>query len=76
MNGIPTISFNETDPNGYGFNYRDIWHTKIDLLNQVYPDYMEYSTVMTAVTAYGLSNLDHMLSREGLYSNQGVALLQ
>jgi len=69
MNGVPTISFSETDPKGYGFNYRDIWHTKLDLLNMVYPDYMEYSTVITAVTAYGVANLDHLLSREGLYKD-------
>jgi hypothetical protein len=28
---------------------------------------MEHSAVVQAVTAYGLANLDHMLSREGLY---------
>lgn len=69
MNGIPTLSFTESDVKGYGFNYRDIWHTKIDLLNMVYPDYMNHSTVVTAVTIYGVANLDHLLSREGLYSN-------
>lgn len=69
MNGIPTLSFTETDPHGYGFVYRDIWHTMTDNLNAVYPDYMNYSSVITAVTAYGVANLDHILSREGLYSN-------
>ena len=69
MNGVPTLSFSETDYKGYGFSYRDIWHTKTDLLNQVYPDYMSYSTVITAITVYGVANLDHLLSREGLYSD-------
>lgn len=69
MNGVPTLSFSENDYKGYGFVYRDIWHTKTDILNAVYPDYMDYSTVITAVTVYGVANLDHLLSRDGLYSN-------
>jgi hypothetical protein len=28
---------------------------------------MEHSAVVTAVVMYGLANLDHLLSREGLY---------
>lgn len=69
MNGVPTLGFSESDAKGYGFSYRDVWHTKKDLLNMVYPDYMKYSTVVTAVTVYGLANLDHLLSRDGLYKD-------
>ena len=67
MNGVPTISFNETDPFGMDFNYRDIWHTEDDLLDKIIPAYLEHSAVVQAVTAYGIANLDHLLSREGLY---------
>ena len=28
---------------------------------------MEHSAIVEAVTLYGLANLDHLLSREGLY---------
>ena len=28
---------------------------------------MEHSAVVTAVVLYGIANLDHLLSREGLY---------
>ena len=28
---------------------------------------MEHSAVVQAVTAYGIANLNHLLSREGLY---------
>ncbi|MCQ2146145.1 MAG: M20/M25/M40 family metallo-hydrolase [Bacteroidales bacterium] len=69
MNGVPTVGFSETDPKGYGFVYRDIWHTTKDLLNMVYPDYMQFSTVVTAVTAYGVANLDKILTREGVYKD-------
>lgn len=67
MNGVPAISFRETDPKGYNFDYREIWHTERDISNKVIPEYMEHSAVVTAVVMYGLANLDHLLSREGLY---------
>ncbi len=67
MNGVPAISFRETDPKGYNFEYREIWHTERDIFNKVIPEYMEHSAVVTAVVMYGLANLDHLLSREGLY---------
>ena len=67
MNGIPAISFRETDIFGLDFNYRDIWHTEDDLFDKLIPAYLEHSAVINAVTAYGLANLPHLLSREGLY---------
>ncbi|MCQ2165583.1 MAG: M20/M25/M40 family metallo-hydrolase [Bacteroidales bacterium] len=68
MNGVPTIGFQETDPLGYNFSYYEIWHTERDLYNRVIPEYVEYSAVIEAVVAYGIANLKHQLSREGLYS--------
>ena len=67
MNGVPAISFREMDVFGYDFNYRDIWHTEDDLYDKLIPAYMEHSAVVQAVTAYGIANLNHLLSREGLY---------
>ena len=67
MNGVPTVSFSETDPFGTDFIYRDIWHTEDDLFDKIIPAYLEHSAVVQAVTAYGIANLDHLLSREGLY---------
>jgi carboxypeptidase Q len=67
MNGVPTISFSETDHKGYNFTYAEVWHTENDLYNKVFPDYMEHSSVVTAVIVYGIANLDHLLSRKGLY---------
>ena len=67
MNGVPTISFNEADIKGYDFNYREIWHTESDHYGQLIPEYMEHSSVVSAVVAYGIANLPHLLSREGLY---------
>jgi len=70
MNGIPALSFREMDVFGYDFNYRDIWHTEDDLYDKLIPVYMEHSAVVQAVTAYGIANLNHQLSREGLYKEQ------
>ena len=69
MNGIPAIAFRESDVFGYDFNYRDIWHTEDDLYDKLIPEYLEHSAVVQAVTAYGIANLDHLLSREGLYKD-------
>ena len=69
MNGIPAISFREQDIFGYDFIYRDIWHTEDDLYDKLIPEYLEHSAVVQAVTAYGLANLNHLLSREGLYKD-------
>ena len=67
MNGVPAISFRESDVFGRDFNYRDIWHTEDDLYDKLIPEYLEHSAVVQAVTAYGIANLPNLLSREGLY---------
>ena len=69
MNGVPAISFRESDVFGYDFNYRDIWHTEDDLFDKLIPEYLEHSAVVQAVAAYGIANLDHLLSRDGLYKD-------
>lgn len=68
MNGVPTISFEVPDSKGYNFNYQEIWHTENDLYSKSIPEYQEHTSVVTAVVVYGIANLDHLLSREGLYT--------
>lgn len=67
MAGVPTITTDLTDPKGYNFDYREIWHTERDLYNKSIPEYQEHSSVVTAIILYGIANLDHLLSREGCY---------
>ena len=67
INGVPTISFNTADPKGYDFNYYEIWHTERDTYNMSIPEYQEHTAVVHAVVLWGLANLDHLLSRKGLY---------
>ena len=67
MSGVPTLSFNCPDSKGYNFNYDEIWHTENDYYNKSIPEYQEHTSIVTAVVVYGLANLDHLLSRKGLY---------
>ena len=70
MNGVPTLSFRLTDHKGYNFSYYEIWHTERDTYNKSIPEYQERTAVCNAVILYGLANLDHLLSREGLYKEE------
>lgn len=70
MNGVPTIAFGTADPKGYDFNYGEIWHTERDTYNKSIPEYQNHTSVVTAVVVYGLANLDHLLSRKGLYREE------
>lgn len=68
MNGIPTIGFGTADPKGYDFNYGEIWHTERDMYNMSIPEYQEHTATVTAVVVYGVACLDHLLSRQGMFS--------
>jgi len=67
MNGVPTLAFGTADPKGYDFNYNEIWHTERDTYNMSIPEYQKHTSVVQAVVVYNLANLDHLLSRKGLY---------
>jgi len=67
MNGIPTVSFGTADPKGYDFSYGEIWHTERDMYNKSIPEYQNHTSIVNAVVVYGVANLDHLLSRKGLY---------
>lgn len=66
-NGVPVIAFRNTDPLGYNFSYREIWHTTRDRYDMSIAEYMDYTTVTQAVTVYNLANLKRLLPRDGLY---------
>jgi len=67
MRGVPAIGFNEKDFKGYNFNYGEIWHTERDTYSKSIPEYEEQAATVTAVVTLGIANLDHQLSRDGLY---------
>ncbi len=73
-----TFSFLQNDVPAFGFStkgeqvYNTTWHTTLDTYDQVIPAYQEYSAMVTSVVAYGTANLDHLLSREGNFMQDGI----
>lgn len=67
VEGVPTIGFVEKDIKGYNFSYGEIWHTERDTYNKSIPEYQEQAATVIAIVTLGIANLDHQLSREGLY---------
>ena len=67
VKGVPTMGVESGYPRGDNFSYGEIWHTERDTYNKMIPDYQKHSSVVTAILAYGIANLDHLLSREGYY---------
>jgi hypothetical protein len=67
IKGIPAISLDEDDVKGYNFNYREIWHTERDLYTKSIPEYQQHAATVMAIIGLGVANLDHLLSRDGLY---------
>lgn len=67
IEGVPARYFNTNDFKGYDFNYGEIWHTERDLYNKNIPEYQEYTSIVTAIVALGIANLDHLLSRDNMY---------
>lgn len=67
IEGVPTINFVERDVKGYNFSYGEIWHTERDTYSKSIPEYQEHAATVMATVMLGVANLDHQLSREGLY---------
>lgn len=59
------------DVDGTNFSYGEIWHTENDILNRENPRYQQHAAMVTAIVAYGIANLDHQLSREGMFTSHG-----
>ena len=67
VEAVPAIAFNEKDIKGYNFNYGEIWHTERDTYSKSIPEYQEHAATVMAIVTLGVANLEHLLSREGLY---------
>jgi carboxypeptidase Q len=53
-------------------NYNRTHHTQNDTYDAAIADYQKHSAVVAALGAYGIANLDHMLSREKLRAPGGA----
>lgn len=73
-----TFSFLQKNVPAFGFStkgeqvYGRTWHTTLDTYDAIIPQYEEYSSMVTAVVAYGTANLDHLLSRDGNFMPDGI----
>lgn len=76
--GTDTFSFIQKEVPAFGFStkgeqqYGRTWHTTLDTYDEIIPEYEEYSSLVTAVVAYGIANLDHLLSREDYLMPDGL----
>jgi hypothetical protein len=46
--------------------YQHTHHTQFDTFDAAIPEYQKHSALVAAISAYGIANLDHLLSREKL----------
>jgi carboxypeptidase Q len=51
--------------------YQRTHHTQYDTFDAANPDYQKHSSLVAALGAYGIANLDHLLSREKLRAAGG-----
>jgi cyclophilin family peptidyl-prolyl cis-trans isomerase len=76
--GTDTFSFIQQEVPAFGFStkgeqqYGRTWHTTLDTYDEIIPGYEEYSSLVSAVVAYGIANLDHLLSRVGSLLPDGL----
>lgn len=70
VEGVPTYGFRLSDVDGTNFSYGEIWHTENDILNRENPRYQQHAAIVTAIVALGIANLDHQLSREGMFTEE------
>jgi carboxypeptidase Q len=66
--GVPAFGFSTKGEQKYG----NTWHSTLDTYDEAIPEYQEYSSTVTAVVAYGIANLDHLLSRNNFFMADGI----
>jgi hypothetical protein len=59
--GVPAFFWGQS---GEGFNYWDSHHSQHDTFDKAVAEYQEHSSIVIALAAYGIANLDHMLPRQ------------
>lgn len=53
--------------------YPHTHHTQFDTYDAAIPEYQKHSALVIALGAYGLANLDNLLSRENMTTREGMA---
>ncbi len=68
MEGVPAPYLRSNGPHKYGTT----WHTVLDTYDQIISDAQQQSTLIIALLANGIANMDHMLPREGAFLPDGI----
>jgi hypothetical protein len=66
--GVPGIFWGQAGK----ANYTHTHHTQFDTYDAAIADYQKHSSIVLAIGAYGIANLDHQLSREKLLLPRGA----
>jgi hypothetical protein len=59
--GVPAYIWGQS---GDLARYRDTHHTQFDTYDRAVPQYQQHSSIVIALAAYGIANLEHMIPRE------------
>ncbi|MFC1555932.1 M28 family peptidase [candidate division KSB1 bacterium] len=70
MKSVPTLRLSQESDHVYRSTYHTIWDTYDDVVP--YSRHQEHTALALAVMAYGIANLDHLLSRDGVYLEEGL----
>jgi hypothetical protein len=66
--GVPGIFWGQAGK----ANYNHTHHTQFDTYDAAIADYQKHSSIVLAIGAYGIANLDHLVSREKLLLPRGA----
>ncbi|MAE75770.1 MAG: hypothetical protein CMJ85_02745 [Planctomycetes bacterium] len=62
VTGVPAWQWGLKGPRPYGYG----WHSQWDTYSIVVPEYQRHNATVIALAAFGVANLDKMLTREGV----------
>lgn len=65
--GVPGFFWGQAGKANYTFTH----HTQHDHYNMAIPEYQKHSSIVAAIGALGIANLDHLLSREAMTAPGG-----
>lgn len=65
--GVPAFFWHQSGRANYGHTH----HTQFDTFDQAIPEYEKHSSIVIALGAYGIANLDALLPRDGLKAAGG-----
>jgi hypothetical protein len=66
QNGVPGFFWNQSRTKAKGQNYTHEHHTQYDVYSAAVPEFQQHTSMVVAIGALGVANLDKMLPRDGV----------